>query len=419
MLLSVALASFFVAILHQRVFKTVFNPVTLFCASISVTLGSACLVDSYSDLNLVHGQFRGDPNAIAIAYGLGVIIFLLPWLPFRKQMMLLGKQEASVTDISNFKAWTFLWSSAALFAAIYIVFALGGIPIVRMIIHGHTIEDHIEALPSLPLGLMSVRLAPATIVSLHLASIFVFNKQYKISFKDIALLLIIIVFVATFQGNRQLILIPLFFVVARLQLSKVTDLRKPLSVCIADVVKGAILSVCFLASFITISILRHPDADDIQWFEIFGYFSWPVFNMSSIVDSGYFNISNTPRFVLSEIIPNRLLDAKNSLELKAVLFEPTSPSSYFAYWFIDFGYLGLSLGVFLLSGVCRLAHQWRTRGEFNMRIYILCLWCCATAGIYSHFITTNFFWIPLALLYFEKCFSGNQRYTISGRSYPS
>lgn len=410
MLLTVALIAMIPALVFWKLFRTIFNPVTLFCASISVTVGIACLVDSYSEFNLVYGKFRVGSDPVAFLYVLGLTIFLIPWLPYGKQIVLFGSNYKSVTDIYGFKAWTFFWASITFLGIIYIIYVLGGIPIVRMIFGGYTIVDHIEALPNLPLGLMTAYLAPATILCLHLASIAIFKKQYKFYFKETALLMILIVFAATFQGNRQLILIALFFVVARVQLSKVGYSRKSLRAFIRDTVKYTILITLFVASFITISTVRHPEIVDIQWFEIFGYFSWPVFNVGAILESGYFNISDTPHFILSEIIPKRLLDAEHTLELKSVLFEPTSPSGYLAYWFIDFGYVGVSIGVFLLSGVCRLAHQWRNCGEFNMRVYILCLWCCATAGIYSHFITINYFWIPLSLLYFEKCFSRRQQY---------
>jgi hypothetical protein len=344
-------------------------------------------------------------------YGLGLAVFLIPWIPYRKQLLLFERSCSSVTDISNFKAWTFFWASITLLTVVWIVSVLGGIPIVRMIFDGHTIVNHIEGLPNLPLGLMTAYLAPATILCLHLASISVFRRQYKLHFNETALLVLLVVFAATFQGNRQLILIALFFVVARVQLSKVGFSGRALRIYIRDAIKYTTITALFIASFIVISVVRHPGSPDIQWFEMLGYFSWPVFNVAAILESGYFNISDTPHFVLSEIIPQRLLDSDHKLELKSVLFEPTSPSGYFAYWFIDFGYLGISIGVFLLSGICRLAHQWRNRCEFNMRVYILCLWCCATAGIYSHFITINYFWIPLLLLYFEKCFSRRQRYT--------
>ena len=170
MLLTVALTALISALVCWKLFRTIFNPVTLFCASIAVTVAIACLVDSYSELNLVHGKFRVSSEPVAFVYGLGLTVFLIPWLPYRKQLFSFDRSCSSVIDISNFKAWTFFWASITLLTVIWIVSVLGGIPIVRMIFDGHTIVNHIEGLPNLPIGLMTAYLAPATILCLHLAN---------------------------------------------------------------------------------------------------------------------------------------------------------------------------------------------------------------------------------------------------------
>ena len=132
--------------------------------------------------------------------------------------------------------------------------------------------------------------------------------------------------------------------------------------------------------------------------ELLLYFSWPVYNVVSIDSHLGMDGIGSLKYVLTELLPARWGGKDQVKELAVMLFEPTSPSGYLAYWFVDFGIPGVAVGAGLLGLVSRFSFAGMCNSEHAMRKHILVLWCCATAAVYSHFISLAFFWAPLILL---------------------
>jgi hypothetical protein len=117
--------------------------------------------------------------------------------------------------------------------------------------------------------------------------------------------------------------------------------------------------------------------------------------MVSITSMIGFNGTGNYLFVLTELLPARFGGKDLWGQMTQFLFEPTSPSGYFSYWYISFGLWGVAAGSFLLSVASRYAFEVSVKSEHHLRIYILMLWSCAMIAVYSHFITLAYFWIPL------------------------
>lgn len=69
-----------------------------------------------------------------------------------------------------------------------------------------------------------------------------------------------------------------------------------------------------------------------------------------------------------------------------------------AYEIVVFEMPCAAVGAGLLGLVSRFSFAGMCNSEHAMRKHILVLWCCATAAVYSHFISLAFFWAPLILL---------------------
>jgi hypothetical protein len=408
---TIALLALVPAAWYWRTHRTVFNPVSLLFLSFSSTIGFAYLVDYFAQTQPVHGGFRTNPDAVASLYGLGLVSFLVPWLPYPRRRGKSGQAMAAlVSDIGGLKRWTYAWSLIVLAALIACAVALRSIPIVAMLLGRYTIAEHIENIKLLPVGLMAAVLLSTFVLILHIASMVVHRQLYRISLFDFAWFGLILLMASVWQGNRQCFLIIIFFVTARWSLATAARRRRSLGAVLGRAVAAAAIIVCFVTFFVAVGMVRHMATGARPPLELFSYFSWPVYNVMAIHDSGHFGGNVLPHYVLTEILPSRFGGKDQVVEMGQYLFEPTSPSGYFSYWFLDYGYRGVVLGSLVLSVVCRWAYCRRKKGETEMRIYMLALWCCATAGIYNHFLSLHYFWLPLAVLILERKIIGRHFY---------
>ena len=238
----------------------------------------------------------------------------------------------------------------------------------------------------------------------------VYRRAYRVKPMDLAWFAFVLFLSSTWQGNRQCFLIIIFFVTARWSIAVAARARHPVGAVVARLIAGAAIVGLFVAFFVVVGSVRHFATGGGPPLELLNYFSWPVYNMVAIQDSGHFGGNLLPHYVLTEILPSRFGGKDQVMEMGQYLFEPTSPSGYLSYWFLDYGYKGVVLGALALSVFTRWAYQRRRRGEIEMRIYLLGLWCCATAGIYNHFLSLHYFWLPLAVLLGERWFLQSRWY---------
>lgn len=400
--------------LYWWVFRTVFNPVSLLLSSFAVTIAFAYFVDYLAQMQPLHGNFRSDPSAVAPLYGIGLGVFLIPWLRFpfslghgRRRR---AKMQPSVKDIAAFQMWTTLCSVVVLLALVACFVELRSIPIVAMLLGRYTIAEHIENIKLLPVGLMAVLLVFTFMLILNVASMAVHRRAYGVGSLTFLWLTLILAMSAIWQGNRQIFLLVIFFLVARWSIASSDMPRQPFAAVLSRAAAGIFILFLFVSFFVAVGNVRHTADGGGPPLELLTYFSWPVYNIIAIKDSGHFGGQTFPHYVLTELLPSRFGGKDQVVEMGKYLFEPTSPSGYFCYWFLDFGYAGVAIGAFTLSLFSRWAFRRSRRSEIDMRIYMLALWCCATAGIYNHFLSLHYFLLPLCLLLAQKLFLPTERY---------
>ncbi|MFA5040794.1 MAG: hypothetical protein WC464_04080, partial [Bdellovibrionales bacterium] len=103
-------------------------------------------------------------------------------------------------------------------------------------------------------------------------------------------------------------------------------------------------------------------------------------------------------FVMTEMLPNRMGAKENAKIVAPVLHEPTSPSGFMTYWWLDGGLPFVMLGCFLFGALSLVFYRRRHMSPFAWQCYVMTLWAAATSGIYNHFITLIYFWLPIAFI---------------------
>lgn len=381
----------FWAFYSSKKYRGFFNPISLFTTSLNLSVISIYFGD-------IFGLLRGFEIDVAfnilLIFNIAVIFFVLPWINLKHYQT----DRFHLKTENNLKIKTFILIAASLLFTVLAFYFLGGIPFIEMFFGQLNIVEYNELIKSLPLGLLSILLLLSTLLSLVISTFFSRNNIYKYSPLTLSIILFIALFLSIWQGKRQGILMLLFFIIARFfQGDSLFKVRK-----LTFKVKTYIFSglVLFIALFSSIGRIRHNN-DINDYFELLSYTIYPIMNFSSTVsDSSVMGSSIFPYQTLSGFLPRRILDSNPNYEINLSVFEPSSPSGYFNSWYIDYGYFGIILGSLILSFVAKYFFSRRFVSENNMRRYILTIWCCATAGIYNHFLTLNYFLIPLVGLFF-------------------
>jgi oligosaccharide repeat unit polymerase len=371
----------------------ILNPVNVFCFSYLIADISVLLCEN---LDLLRGLLVIDSKNSIEIYNYAIIIFIIPWLIFstkgikRKNFHFSTKRDIVITKYASY---------ILLCSILITVFYLGGLPIFKMILGETNVSDHNKLIESLPFGLLSIVLNVSIIFSLYLASILFNRKKNNTSFVSLSLWIIICLLASIWQGKRQGLLIFLFFIIARF--SQSVDVKYIINIINIKFLKRAIvyiiLVVAFANIFFSVNAIRN-NREEIVDNELFQYAMYPPMNLSKIIaNNDYSGSTFYPNFILTEILPQRFRE-DNSLELKKYLFEPTSPSGYLSFWYLDYGIYGVIIGTYLLSISSLHFYKRRNISEKNMRYYIFILWCCVTVSTYSHFISLNFFILPFIIM---------------------
>lgn len=386
-----------------RRFGTVFNPPSL-CA---FSLGGASSIAMFFDAlvksgHVIHAGFVGPTTATAVIFSVGLVAFVVPWLNASR------KPHSSTICADTNMNRTLLQLDVLVMTAVIVTWSLlGQIPIHAMLTGSASINDHLANLQRLGPGIMMINLAGLTALSLYVASRSVYPRL-SLSSKFIFIVSILIALVASgWQGNRQSFLIFLFFVMARNFLRWTETYGQMPSKEKAWRMRAytAISILIFIGGFTAINYIRLAHEGRFSGpTELFLYYSWPVYNVVSITSKIGLGGTGDFMFLLTELLPARLGGKGLWGEITPLLFEPTSPSGYFSYWYLSFGVIGVAVGSFFLGLASRYAFEVSLKSEYHLRIYVLILWSCATISVYSHFLSLAYFWIPLlSLLIVDFC----------------
>jgi oligosaccharide repeat unit polymerase len=374
---------------------TFLSPPVLACFSLAGASVLALVLDNQVRAGAdLHAGFTADPGPVALIYTVGLSSFILPWLGQRN---LIGTPPPVEPNI-----WRTVLQLTLLtvFTLVITWGLLGQIPILSMLTGAQSIEDHLARIKELPLGLMMTNLMMATVLSLYVASAASLEELSAEEWMVLCLVAAALGVAALWQGNRQLILIILFFVFTRYFMRSQYD---PEFVTPRKVVRrGVVLSLCvfgFLAAFTIINVIRLSALGRSSGpLELALYYSWPVYNMASIhAHIGYWG-TGEPFYLLTELLPARLGGKDLWADLAPYLFEPTSPSGFFSYWYLSYGLPGVAAGGFMFGAASRWVFRRCLLSENWMQVYVLIAWTCATISVYSHVMTAAYFIFPLLLL---------------------
>lgn len=361
------------------------NPVSLFISSLTMNLIAIYVCDN---LGLLRLYSISDTTKVGTVYNIATLAFALPWITIFPDK---SKTYDFFDKSKSVKVAKYI-SIGIILGLIAGFILLGGTPIIKMFTGSLEVVEYNESLKGLPLGFLTIILTLTILLYLYLSSFIANRKDYNMGKLWIIYFLIICVVGALWQGKRQGLLMLIFMILARFGQKKI-ELSFFKRVTYLVVLGGA-----FFLIFSQVSKIR-TNADDTDNYELLSYAMYPAMNLVTIVD--HFPLSGStilPRYTVSEIIPNRFGPNANSDTSDSFLFESTSPSGYLAYWYEDYGYWGIGIGVLALSFFSKKMFLERNKSEHNMRAYVLILWCCAMAGVYSHFISLNFFIFPYCIL---------------------
>jgi oligosaccharide repeat unit polymerase len=374
---------------------TVLSPPALASFSFGGASALAILLDiQVRNGATLHAGFTHDAAPVAVIYATGLVSFLLPWL---RQGRLTGGAPKIVGNLWR----TVLQLSLVTLLLLTITWGLlGHIPVLSMASGNMSIVDHLDSLKTLPVGLMMINLLAATVLALYFASAVALEELSAEERIALCLVAVVLAIAALWQGNRQLVLIALFFAFARYMLRALYDRS---FVTLKRIVRrGIVLAICvagFVIAFSLINVLRLSALGVSSGpFELALYYTWPVYNMASIHGHlGYWG-SGEPLYLMTELLPARLGGKDLWADLGQFLFEPTSPSGYFSYWYLSFGLPGVAVGGLAFGSLSLWIFRRCLRSENWMQVYVLTAWTCATISVYSHILTAAYFALPLVLL---------------------
>jgi len=340
--------------------------------------------------------FIGDTTRLVIFYFFAILGFCIPCV-FVSRIGSTKKTEEGCLykeSLQSFLGTLFL-VYLVLIATIYL---LGYFPLYEMYKGNIDINEHIRNLSSLPYGLMALNLALAIVMILKYLMIDKSEAPKSLRFFFYITLLL----VAFWQGNRQIMafyLISLFFINLS-KIEKKQDHKKKNADTVKFLGLTLLIALAFWLVFILVNYIRLPLNHASPINELIMYVSWPQFNLVSLLNNlPFWPAGGHFHYLYSQLIPARLGGKDLWQELHSLLFEPTAPIGYFAYWFLDFGYIGVFWGGLFLGLFSSFFDSKRYTSLFFNEAYLLCLYCISTSFLYSHLITLTYFWGPLIILY--------------------
>ena len=395
---------FFSTIWGVKNFKNIVNPITLFCGSYTISVFAVFFSNSLGLLRLMAIE---DIQPFCSLINIAILSFVFPWLLVKTNKRVLFPSTQIVEHV-GFRNILFFLAVFSLLLLFFISIFVGGIPMILMWQGKIDISSYNDLLDSMPFGMLAFILNSSIIYLLFITSLFINRKYYNFDIRKTAFYIVVIILVCFWQSKRQLLLFFIFVYAVRSYLNfDGLTVKKSINHNIFYLFG---LLYLFYLSFNVVSSLRQ-NTETVNKNELLEYAMYPAMNMVKIVDTFPFYSKGLiqPNYILTEILPRRLI-GEDRIDFKTILFEPTSPSGYLAYWYMDYGCYGVVVGCLLLSLFSIYIYKNSMKSEINLRFYLLILWCCATSSIYSHFISLNFFIIPYILLSLLKyCFKVEKR----------
>lgn len=377
--------------------RLIFNPVTAFCMGHVFALSGLVLTTLIaSELTGFDRYAQIDIQPVSQVYAIAAVSFWLPWLikPVRREAFTIRIYKETYWVAPSAKLGALILTLNISLACLI----LGQVPIIEMMRGSVTISQHLENLHSLPFGLMAMQTGLAMCLALNIATFLRRKKQIPLSATSWCLVSAAYALAALWQGNRQLILFLLFVLIARYSEGHPISIMKFLRR--AAVILAGLVGFIFMFISIQNTRLQGEGASSL---EILGYLTWPSLNMNRIIEEIPGGLATFwPNFTITELVPHRFRSNDYENIVMPMLFESSSPSGYISYWYMDWGVLGVVLGSLMLSFFSWRVFCGRTKSEQGMQLYILVMWSCATACIYSHFISLNNFVFPAVFLIFQR-----------------
>lgn len=370
----------FIIFWSARRFSVFFNPVTLVALGFLLPTLSLFICEK---LDLLRGRDLSLVDTSCVYNLIGYFAFLIPWIGYKDTYIRESKWViSSYTLFISCKRMMLLTFLCLIMAFV----SLGGVPFLRMLNGNLDVEEYNALLSRLPIGLMAIIGALSTVLYLQFATFIVNFSKWKKHKIFLAILLLMCLATAMWQGKRQGLLLFIFIVIAfifqRVHFSfNIKTIRKII------IIAGILF--LFWGIFTRISSIRNNTNESNQ-FELVEYAMFAPMNWAYMTElfSPYGTVY-LPSMVVSEIIPRRLGDGLG--DYRDYLFEPTSPSGYFSYWYADYGIWGIVIGGICLGCISKFFYSRRNISEYYMYIYILILWCCVTVVIYSHLLTITLY----------------------------
>jgi oligosaccharide repeat unit polymerase len=363
----------------------IFNPITLFNISLIFPVFSIYICDQ---LDLLREFAIKDANNTLTLYNIATICFILPWMRTNIRI----NNESIINEKKTYSKIPIRICFIIIIWLVIASFIIGGTPIISMITGKMNVTEYNSILQRFPPGFLTIGLVCSIALYLYISSILTKRRFYQFSKRKILFVLFICLIASIWQGKRQGLLMLIFFIIARKSFDfyKISSFKK--IIFIATIIGSFIV---FMFLFNLISKIRMQE-NQTNSNELITYAMYSPMNLALIANI-YSPYGSTiiPNKILSEIIPNRYIQQKDS---EINLFESSAPSGYFANWYMDYGYIGVVIGALLLSLVSKKLYVNRNKSEHNMRLNLLTLWCCVTVGIYSHLMNLNFFILPFITL---------------------
>lgn len=391
-------AGVLIAFLAKTRFNNMANPVSFFSLGISVPLLIAYGVEVYIDdaivLNMpVFAVKKTQMFNLSFAYLSAMLIFLIPWLFPTKRLPKNGFRSG---DFESYRGSMFLVLILLVLSILIAILLLRTVPVISMISGGLDIRDYNEIIKGLPFGLVSIINTLSMLFIILSSSILLPVKKYMKKGRLFQLILFLfILFLCLWQGKRQLLMFFTFVMICRYYIhwGWAADFRlgrrSPISITTVMISLVALL-------FIIGDFVRYQE-EGANVFSFVGYLVWPVHNMLYILDARESGFSIQNWAVLTELLPARYGGKSLLADFSFMQQIPSSPSGYLAYWWVDGGYLFSMVGVLLMSMLSLISYNYYVKygSERSYGVYLMVLWVCITSGIYTHFISLNFFWLPV------------------------
>lgn len=422
MLFLPALFALFVTRWSIRVLGNIVNPVALFSIGLAAPIFFTAVLDFLAqiweiDFPVTLGQDVSNLSAPSFAYVVAILVFFLPWMLASKKIAFERvrlKSYLPISERSRLKKNILILSICILLLIGFAGLSMGGIPVVEMLMGSMDIRDSDQNAAALPLGMLSVITVGIMIIMLWAVSFFFDPQSGRHDWRKYLLFFIIFFPIIFWNGKRQNILF--FMVVFGLKyLIEWSDNANFRRRYISPWKIFLLLSVVLVGTFVFVDAIRYQDTGQgaSNSLIFLGYLTWPARNIISIYQNlGFGSVGDgfgDGFFTLAELVPARLGGKDLVLASGELLFEPTSPSGFLAYWWFDGGFLFSLFGVFVFSCFSLYVYAKRLMNPSWGRIYLLILWCCITSGIYTHFIALNYFWLPFTFFAIESVLIGKRR----------